>query len=323
MEENSRTKQSNEPADRSDTRSESSPIHVPVLLQSVVACIRPLPGDIVFDGTYGAGGYSNELSTLVGADGLVIATDQDPVVIARGSERSNVRLHHANFSNIDTILAQEKVSQINHAVLDLGISSDQLDSESRGISFRHRNAPLDMRMDNSSENAFTAWGIINVWEENEIADVLYYNADEIKSRRIAKAIIEQRKKNPIDTVGDLVEVVHRTIGSGGRTDSATRTFQALRIEVNKEIDHLKTFLNKVYPLLKPCGKDRTGGTIAIVSFHSIEDRIVKNTFKDWKQANKGIVMTKKPIRPDASELLLNKRARSATLRVFQKTSLTL
>jgi len=310
-----------EPKTKSSTEQQADQtgetVHVPVLLQSVIQCCEPGSGHTVFDGTYGAGGYSDALLEIVAETGIVIATDQDPEVINRSQNQTsnrpkNLLLHHANFSQIDEVLEKEGIAQIDCAVLDLGISSDQLEDETRGISFKHLDAPLDMRMNNSEGNDLTAWGIINVWEEEEIANMLYNNADEHKSRRIARNIVEQRKRGSIETVGDLINIIHQSIGSGGKTNSATKTFQALRIEVNRELAHLQTFLEKVIPLLKTCGK------LGIVSFHSIEDRIVKQTFRQWKQEEIGVIITKKPISPTREELQKNKRARSAKLRVFQK-----
>ena len=229
-------------------------VHVPVLLQEVLEYTNAQASEVVFDGTYGAGGYSRALLERVGGSGRVIATDQDPTVHAREINQNlpdNLTLVHANFRELEKVTEESGVEKFDVFVLDLGISSDQLADRERGISFQYEDAPLDMRMNTSEGNDLTAWGILNVWEEEEIADLLYRYADERASRKIARAIVERREEGELDTVGDLTQAVSTVIKPFRGSNPATKTFQALRIAVNKELEVLEDFLDKVEAYAAP------------------------------------------------------------------------
>lgn len=284
--------------------------HIPVLLQTVTDYLKAQEGGTVFDGTLGGGGYTRLISDQVGQSGRVIACDQDIEAINRfnTSRYSNVELHHTNFDQIDDLV---DAGSLDGVVLDLGISSDQLSDEERGISFKNLDAPLDMRMNASESNMLTAWGILNTWSEQEIADALYHYGDERASRKIARAIVVRREAGEMQTVGDLYHAIHDCIPRRGRIDPATKSFQALRIVVNDEMGSLKRFLEKVPEYLAP------GARVVIVSFHSKEDRIIKQQFKQWKEEGVATILTPKPISPTDQEARDNPRARSAKLRAIK------
>ena len=284
------------------------PVHVPVLLQEVIEHLDLGKGETVFDGTYGAGGYTRAILERVNPTGRVVATDQDPQVIKREQKKTpdNVTLVHANFSEISEI-SEEKFDGL---VLDLGISSDQLEDRERGISFRFPEAELDMRMNTSPDNHLTAWGILHSWEEKEIADAIYKYADERYSRRIARAIVARRGESKLETVGDLIETIESVVKRSGKIHPATKTFQALRIIVNNEIGNLETFLQNVSKVTAP------GARLVIVTFHSLEERTVKHAFRDMEHTGLGKRGIKKSLAPTRDELKINPRARSARLRSF-------
>ncbi len=213
---------------------------------------------------------------------------------------------HANFSAITEITDE----LFDGLVLDLGISSDQLEDRQRGISFKHTDAPLDMRMNASDGNHLTAWGILHSWEESEIADALYKYADERYSRRIARAIVARRSDNKLESVGDLLETIESVVRRSGKIHPATKTFQALRIVVNDEIGNLERFLQNVPSVIKP------GARLVVVSFHSLEERVVKHAFRKFEQDELGRRGVKKSLAPTRDELSVNPRARSARLRSF-------
>jgi len=286
----------------------NEPVHIPVLLQEVLEHLDLHLGDVVFDGTYGTGGYTKAILEKTGPQGSSFATDQDQVVVERSQKDldSRITLFHSNFSEIDSHTDQ----LFDGMVLDLGISSDQLEDRNRGISFKHTDAPLDMRMNASEDNHLTAWGVLHSWEESEIADAIYKYADERYSRRIARAIVARRSENKLETVGDLIETIESVVRRSGRIHPATKTFQALRIVVNDEIGHLERFLEKAPTLVKP------GARLVVVSFHSLEERVVKHAFRTFEQAGLGSRGVKKSLAPTREELVINPRARSARLRSF-------
>jgi 16S rRNA (cytosine1402-N4)-methyltransferase len=297
-----------------------APHHIPVLLDEVIHALAITPGSDVVDGTFGAGGYSQAFLAL-GA--RVHAFDRDPDALATGAilaEQSGgaLHLHSACFSEMDRQLASVGVTQVDAVVLDIGVSSMQLDQAARGFSFQ-QDGPLDMRMSKAGESAAD---FVNGAEEAQIADIIYMYGDEPKSRRIARAIVAAR---PIDSTGGLAAIVRKALGyrQGMPKDPATRTFQALRIYVNRELDELNAGLEAAERILKP------GGRLAVVSFHSLEDRIVKQFLRErsgatgsgsrhmplTQAANEpSFLKASKAIRPSTAELSRNPRARSATLR---------
>jgi 16S rRNA (cytosine1402-N4)-methyltransferase len=303
--------------------------HIPVLAREVVDALRPRDGGCYVDGTFGAGGYSS--AVLDRAQCQVIALDRDPDAIATGqalAERyaPRLRLIEGRFGDMAELLSAEGVDEVDGVALDLGVSSMQFDQADRGFSFR-ASGPLDMRMERSGPSAAD---LVNEADEAELADIIWRYGEERKSRRVARAIVEARRQKPIETTGELAEIVRRAVGPQGRdeSDPATRTFQALRIAVNDELGELERGLAAAEQVLAP------GGRLAVVSFHSLEDRAVKQ----FVRARAGRVpapsrhappraedraatlsdLTRKPVLPSADEIAKNPRARSARLRVAEK-----
>ena len=294
--------------------------HIPVLLDEVIHALAITPGSVVVDGTFGAGGYSQAFLAL-GA--RVHAFDRDPDALAAGADLAAqsggaLHLHSACFSEMGRNLADVGVTQVDAVVLDIGVSSMQLDQAERGFSFQN-DGPLDMRM---SQDGETAADFVNNADEEAIANVIYLYGEEHRSRRIARFIVAAR---PIESTGALAAVVRKSLGyrQGAPKDPATRTFQALRIHINRELDELNQGLEAAERLLKP------GGKLAVVSFHSLEDRIVKQFLRERSGAlssgsrHMPIVAAarapsyadvSKAIRPSVEEISRNPRSRSSTLR---------
>ncbi len=295
----------------------SSSMHRTVLLQETIDALDLQPGEVAIDGTLGAGGHSEEIVRRFGQRVAIHAFDLDADAIERAKARlaplsPAITYHLANFRDMAKELAGEKVDGI---ALDLGYSSDQLESSGRGLSFL-RDEPLRMTLKKEiSEAEFDAADIVNRWDEEDIANIIYGYGEERFARRIAREIVEAREHAPIDTTARLVEVVEHAVPSfykRGRIHPATKTFQALRIAVNDELESLRAALVAGWDILKP------GGRFAVITFHSLEDRIVKHTFRDWAKAEEGTLITKKPITPSTEELRENPRARSAQLRIIEK-----
>lgn len=287
--------------------------HIPVLLNEAVNMLNVIPGRVYVDGTIGGGGFSKEILKRSAPDGFLIGIDRDEdavknVQIELGKEfdKKRFKLFYSNFSKIDRIIEELGFKNIDGIVLDLGISSIQLEGD-RGFSFKEE-GDLDMRMDKGEQ--LTAHEVVNNYPEKILADIIWKYGDERHSRKIAKKIVESRKNKPIETPLELSAIIKKAIfkGSGKlRIDPSTKTFMALRIFVNKEYDSLIEFLGTLKNILN------AGGVVAIISFHSGEDRIVKNFFKN----NLGFKsLSKKPISPSVEEIRVNARARSAKLRVF-------
>ncbi len=290
-------------------------VHVPVLLQEIVDNSNIELGSVVFDGTLGGGGYSEVFSEIVGPEGLVVATDLDSDAIVRAKQRtykSKTVFVNDSYGSIDTIAAENNVS-FDLAVLDLGLSSDQLDQSKRGFSFKDGSEALDMSFSVDPERT-TAQEILATWSEESLADIIFGFGGEKYSRRIAKNIVEDREDHAIETVGQLVDIIKRSVPASYRhkkTHPATKTFQALRIATNREWQHIEDFLERVPLVMKE------GGIVAIVSFHSGEDRVIKHTFRRWNQDGVGTLISKKAIKPTEDEVSKNPRSRSAVLRVIQ------
>lgn len=294
--------------------------HIPVLLQEVIHWLDIATDDVIFDGTLGGAGHAKALAELLGKEGVLIGTDVDSKAIrhaetALAKVEPRVILAHTNFKDIKKVCKENNVASINKVLLDLGWSSDQIAEAGRGLSFQ-KNELLSMRLSDTQEpDALTAHEIVNQWSEESIADVLYGWGGERYAKRIAKAIGQARQERDINTTGELVEIIKRAVPSTyryGRINPATRTFQALRIAVNDEIRALEVALGEIADLLAEDGR------VAIISFHSVEDRVVKHTFKKWAQENLGDIFTKKPIKASEEEVENNPRARSAKLRIFHK-----
>jgi 16S rRNA (cytosine1402-N4)-methyltransferase len=294
---------------------EASPIHVPVLSAEMLHWLTPRPGDVMVDGTLGSGGHTRLLAEGVGDSGLVISLDRDPNALA-AAERNlaglPVKLVHANFAEMPQVLEQLNITSVKGVLLDLGLSSDQLADSQRGFSFQF-NGPLDLRFDPGEGEP--AWRLLERLAEKELADLIYRYGEERFSRRIARKIVERRRVAPIRTAGELADLVRQCVprSRGHAIDPATRTFQALRIAVNGELQSLEMALACIPDCLAP------GGRAAIISFHSLEDRLVKNAFRSDERWE---VLTRKPIRPSEEEIRRNPRSRSARLRVAARSGTT-
>jgi 16S rRNA (cytosine1402-N4)-methyltransferase len=300
--------------------------HRPVLAREAVELLALRSGAFVLDATCGGGGHS-EAILKAGAD--VLALDQDPDAIAEATKRlkefgDRVTLRKANFRHADRVLDSVGVEQIGGAILDLGVSSRQLENAERGFSLM-RNGPLDMRMDPATEK--TAGAIINNYSEEELTRLFRDLGEEPAARRIASALVKQRKVAQIQETLPLARAVEKIVGRHGRRHPATQVFQALRMEVNDELGALEEGLRVITDRLE------TGARIAVISFHSLEDRMVKNFFRDrsrefvdrpeWPEPRKNaardlVLITPKPIEPGENEQRFNPRARSAKLRVAEK-----
>jgi len=271
-------------------------------------------GGFYVDGTVGMGGHAVEILTRSGPSGRLLAVDRDLEALDLAKERlapfgGRVRLHHGDYREVPDLLGGEAVDGI---LLDLGVSSLQLDTPERGFSFQ-REGPLDMRMDRTQER--TAARLVNRMKESELADLIYQYGDEPASRRIARAVAEARRRAPIETTLELAAIVRRAAGRRrrGRIDPATLTFQALRIAVNRELEGMAEALLALSRCLKPKGR------LVVIAFHSLEDREVKRTFQELgRQGHR--LLTKKPLRPGEDEVRANPRARSARLRALEKAA---
>jgi 16S rRNA (cytosine1402-N4)-methyltransferase len=291
--------------------------HAPVMTAEVVGFLRPAGGGVFVDCTVGLGGHARAL--LEAGATRILGLDRDPaalavarVTLARWVDR--VQLVHADYRDLATVLDRHGLGPIDGALADLGVSSLQLDAEGRGFSFQ-RDEPLDMRMDQSGGP--TAADVIAQSDERELADIIYRYGEERFSRRIARALVEERRAEPIVTTGRLAAIVRRAIPRRGwtRIDPATRTFQALRIWLNRELDGLDRFLQLAV------GRLQTGARLAVIAFHSLEDRIVKHTLRGLEQDGEPIkVLTRKPVTPSDEEVQINPRARSAKLRVAERVA---
>tara|TARA_Y100000815_G_scaffold233048_1_gene224313 strand:+ start:2621 stop:3580 length:960 start_codon:yes stop_codon:yes gene_type:complete len=300
--------------------------HVPVLLDEVIAALKPAPGELIVDGTFGAGGYTR---ALLGAGATVHAFDRDPTAIEAAQDWSELAespprliFHRRPFAEMADALGEQGVAQVDGVVLDIGVSSMQLDQAERGFSFA-ADGPLDMRMDPDLPSAAD---FLNSADEGEIADVIYEYGEERQSRRIARAIVAAR---PLETTGQLARLVRKATGHKphDKKDPATRTFQAIRIHVNGELDQLRHALVAAEQLLAP------GGRLVVVSFHSLEDRIVKRFLRNASGqvggGSRHLPLKEVPpttfdkpsraVRAGEAELLRNPRARSAILRAATRT----
>jgi 16S rRNA (cytosine1402-N4)-methyltransferase len=294
-------------------------IHKTVLLNESIDNLNLTPGKVYFDGTLGGAGHSAKVCSEFGGKVKVIGTDRDSTAIAHAEDKLSklgcaYHLALSDYKNIDTVLKNLNVEKVDAILIDLGLSSDQLDVSGRGFTFKN-NEPIYMTFATDTENIVTAQTILNSWGEETIADILYAYADERYSRKIAKAIVRAREEKEIKTTHDLVSIIEHAVPPGyrrGKIHFATKTFQALRIAVNDEITALKEGMYKGWELLN------TGGRMAIISFHSVEDREVKNFFRDKAKEKVGRLINKKPIVASATEVKENPRSRSAKLRVIEK-----
>ncbi|MDA1212916.1 MAG: 16S rRNA (cytosine(1402)-N(4))-methyltransferase RsmH [Planctomycetota bacterium] len=285
-------------------------VHIPVMLSEVLALLAPQPGEIVVDGTVGAGGHSREIIKKTGEPGRLIAVDRDPMMlkIARSVlPQENCEFHQGSYANLPAYLAELEIQQVDGILLDLGFSSDQLEDQSRGFRFDSP-GPLDLRFD--TEFGEPAWQYLQHVSEEELADVLWKYGEERFSREIASCLIRLRKTQTVVTAKEVVEAILHGVPTKfqheARRHSATRVFQALRIAVNRELEQLEKSLTESFPsVLKP------GGRLVIISFHSLEDRMVKTAFRDREQWT---CLTPKPLTATPAEIRMNPRSRSAKIR---------
>ena len=301
--------------------------HIPVLFEDCMRLMDPKAGGLYADGTLGAGGHSEGILKASGPDGRLLAFDLDPVAIGIAQERlkpygERVRIFHDSYVNLGNYVDE---NSLDGFIVDLGVSSMQLDHRERGFSFLH-DGPLDMRF--SPDQRLTAEEIVNDWPEEELSRILWEYGEERKSRRIAAAICEEREAGRIETTSQLRDIIQSAVGSGKeKIHPATRSFQAIRIAVNEELKAVETVLPAAVQALKP------GGRLLVISFHSLEDRIVKNYFKTESRdclcppeqpvctcGHRAVLkeLTRHPVTADEDEIRLNLRARSAKLRAAIK-----
>ena len=307
--------------------------HYSVLLNETIENLNIKPDGIYVDGTLGGGGHAYQVASRLSEKGRLIGIDQDADAIAAAGERlkefgDKITIIRSNYANMKEELHRIGVEKVDGIVLDLGVSSFQLDTPERGFTYRDENAPLDMRMDD--RQSLTAKDIVNGYSEMDLYRIIRDYGEDKFAKNIAKHIVQERAKKPIETTGELTEIIRASIPmkvqvAGGHP--AKRTFQAIRIELNKELEVLQDNLDDMIDLLDP------GGRICIITFHSLEDRIVKTNFKrnenpctcpsDFPvcvcgKKSKGKVVTRKPILPSEEELEVNSRSKSAKLRVFER-----
>jgi 16S rRNA (cytosine1402-N4)-methyltransferase len=286
-------------------------IHIPVLPNEVLEYLQPQPGHVVVDGTLGGGGHARLLAERVGPDGFVLALDRDPRAIAAAEQTLAglpVKVAQANFAELPDIVRSLGLSAVDGVLLDLGLSSDQLADAARGFSFDAR-GPLDLRFDPTEGEP--AWQLLARVREEPLANLIYEFGEERFSRRIARRIVEVRRSDPIRTADQLARLVRSCVPRAGRQriDAATRTFQALRIAVNDELGSLKRALAQIPSWLRP------GGRFVVISFHSLEDRLVKEAFRDNPQLDR---LCNKPVCASDLECAGNPRSRSAKLRAAMR-----
>ena len=307
--------------------------HTSVLLYETVDSRNIRPDGIYVDGTLGGGGHASLVLSRLGEQGRLIGLDQDADAIAAAGERlkeygDRVTVIRTNYENIKDALASQGISGADGIYLDLGVSSYQLDTADRGFTYREDDAPLDMRMD--QRNTQTAKDIVNGYSEMELYRIIRDYGEDRFAKNIAKHIVKARQEKEIETAGELTEIIKASIPAKVRATGghpSKRTFQAIRIELNRELQVLEQSIDTMIDLLNP------GGRLSIITFHSLEDRIVKNKFRENEnpcicppefpvcmcgRKSRGRVVTRKPVLPSEEELAANKRSKSAKLRVFEK-----
>jgi 16S rRNA (cytosine1402-N4)-methyltransferase len=310
-----------EPCDQEewDTMAMPEASHEPVMLKEVLSLLNPRVGGVVVDATLGLGGHAASIAAKIGPKGRLVAIDKDEEALAIAQERlrpyaKSCLFVHDDFRNIDKILERLGVDDIDAAFFDCGVSSYQLDHAARGFSLKNE-GPLDMRMDRKS--FISAYDLVNNLTEEEIASILWKFGEERFSRRVARAIAHVRARAPIASTRELADIVTGALPPKMRRfkiHPATRTFQALRIAVNRELDALEEALKKTALFLRP------GGRIGVIAFHSLEDRIVKNVFRDLVKTGRFDFVFKKILRPADEEVMHNPRSRSARLRMIERRS---
>lgn len=297
----------------------TEPMHEPVLLKEVLEILNPKPGQVHIDGTVNGGGHARAIAGMVGSRGMVLGIDWDCNLVRELKKRNeesgvqNIMVECGNYADLDEIAKKNNIMKADGILLDLGFSSYHVDRSGRGFSFQ-KDEPLDMRY-HISDDMRDAHAIVNSESEEALEDMVRTYGEERFARRIASGIVRARERKPIKTTRELAEIIRRASPEqyrSGRIHPATRTFQALRIVVNHELENLRSGLRNAMSLLSP------GGTAAVISFHSLEDRIVKNFFKEFARQGTGTITTLKPVRASLVEMRQNPRARSARLRAIRK-----
>jgi 16S rRNA (cytosine1402-N4)-methyltransferase len=286
--------------------------HVPVLLNEVIEMLEIREDGVYIDATVGLGGHSSAILGRLGSHGALIGIDRDEEALTYAANKlgtDKVYLRQGRFSEIGEVLQDLRIESADGVLFDLGVSMLQLKKHERGFSFMS-DARLDMRMDPSQK--LSAWNVVNRYLEKDLQRVLQEFGEEPLFRKIAKRIVISRKSGPINTCAELADIVLQAYGGRGKTHPATRTFQAIRIEVNRELDELRSGLTSALGVLK------SGGRLCVISYHSLEDRIVKNLLRDWGKEGLIRVLTKKPMTPGREEVLRNSASRSAKLRGGEK-----
>ncbi len=309
--------------------------HLSVLLEETIDSLNIRPDGIYVDGTLGGGGHASEVCRRLGDKGRLIGIDQDADAIQAAGARlapfgEKVTIVRSNYEQIETVLKGLGIDRVDGIYLDLGVSSYQLDTAERGFTYREDDAPLDMRMD--QRNTQTAADIVNTYSESDLYRIIRDYGEDRFAKNIAKHIVRRREEKPFETTGELNEVIKAAIPAKVRAvggHPSKRTFQAIRIELNQELDVLERSIDRMIDLLNP------GGRLSIITFHSLEDRMVKNSFRRNEnpctcppgfpvcmcgKKSKGTVVTRKPILPSAEELEANRRSKSAKLRVFERSA---
>lgn len=303
-------------------------VHIPVLLEETLKGLNICPDGIYVDGTVGGAGHSCEIAKRLSKNGLLIGLDRDPDAVLTATQRLApypAKVIHANYDEIKSVLAMLHITEVDGVLMDLGVSSHQLDTEERGFSY-HTDAPLDMRM---SQSGMTAAELVNTWSENELVNILFSYGEEKFARSIARNIVTARTEKLISTTSELAEIVKKSVPQKVRREKnpCKKTFQAIRIAVNGEFEHLESGLESAFYSLKK------GGRLAVITFHSLEDRIVKRRFAQWCQGctcppdfpqcvcgkePEGKLIFRKPVTASDAELEKNHRSRSAKLRVIER-----
>lgn len=305
-------------------------VHIPVMLKECIDGLDIRPDGIYVDGTAGGAGHSSEIAKHLGKNGRLISLDRDPDAVAVASQRlaefENAQVIHSNYSEMRDVLDRLGIDSVDGVLMDLGVSSFQLDEESRGFSY-HSDAPLDMRM---SKEGMSAADIVNSYSEQQLAKIIFEYGEEKFSRRIASNIVRARAEAPIETTLQLADIVRESVPQKARREKnpCKKTFQAIRIAVNGELEHLSKGLDDAFYSLRP------GGRLAVITFHSLEDRLVKQRFAGWCRGcicppdfpqcvcghkAEGKLINRKPIEADQNELEKNNRSRSAKLRIIERS----
>ncbi len=280
----------------------------------VVEFLQPRPGKVILDCTLGEGGHALRLLPLLAPGGFLLGLDRDSSALAVAGQKlagygDLLRIERANYTELQEALGRAGIESVDGVLFDLGVNSSQLDNADRGFSFQN-DGPLDMRMNTAAGQ--TAADLVNRTNRKDLEWLIREYGEERFAGRISRRIVEERGKNPIRTTGRLAEIISRAVPGRGKIHPATRTFQALRLAVNEELECLNRALPLAREILRP------GGRICLIAFHSLEDRIVKHTFRRWAGEEKVKILTRKPVRPREEEVRVNPRSRSARLRAAEK-----